>query len=34
VGAGDDVGVLRDIDAERVVNDDGETGTGDSMIMV
>lgn len=24
----------RDIDAERVVNDDGEVGSGDSMIMV
>jgi hypothetical protein len=34
VGAGDDVGVLRDIDAECVVNDDGETRTRDSMIMV
>jgi hypothetical protein len=34
VGAGDDVGDLRDIDAERVVNDDGEVGTRDSMIMV
>ncbi|KAH8752272.1 hypothetical protein F5883DRAFT_433376, partial [Diaporthe sp. PMI_573] len=31
VGAGDDVGVLRDIDVERVVNEDGDVGNGDPM---
>ena len=33
VGAGDGVGVLRAIDVERVVNNDGEVGTGDSMMI-
>ena len=34
VGAGDGVGVLRAIDVEHVVNNDGEVGTGDSMMMI
>jgi hypothetical protein len=32
VGAGNDVGVLGDIDVERVVKDGGEFGTGDPMV--
>jgi hypothetical protein len=34
VGVGDGVGVLRAIDVERVVNKDGEVGTGDPIMMI
>jgi hypothetical protein len=33
-GAGDDAGVLGGIDVERLVNDDGEVGAGDSITRI
>jgi hypothetical protein len=32
--AGDDAGVLGGIDVERLVNDDGEVGAGDSITRI